>query len=450
MSFKDQILSGLSVVEEKAKQDRIQVHMRRWGFQGSDAQFRGFSDRIGGIFSIDGFERRVFLGQQHTDERPIWPIAGGAGGVRFVTKPGRPLFSGKLRGFRSDSRFADLTMRNWFLTVELSLNPTRALLYEQKLADLSRTENKLAIPATLFAGPHPRWNGVIPLVHGDNVAIGSQRVLSQFVPTNWNINVRRYLFGVIRLLDDVLEEAASQAGGYLQYPVQMLTLQSIETYWEFPDPNPVGTIAAIERPFRSVGASSSVAWSPISESARGLFRSNGIEIGNEDNSPVVKIFPAKHTMLKAYAKATDRIRVEVRHIKGSPALGRYTHHDSAGLFDWIDKAARDGSNVVNSLFEALKATWNERPVWQHSPQRLVFDICSALKDQATALHIVELLVHHNKLEKSPESSISKPISQLLEAQIIRFTCKSGEVRIYQVSDRYRNALSHLQYAAQDK
>lgn len=446
VGFLDELSAGLTVKRAQAKQDLIQLRVRRWSYQGTLTEFGRFSERLSNPFEVDGIQRLIFSGEQHTPEQPIWPIVGGVGGIRYITSPGRPLFSGKLRGYSRSLSTTQQGNRLWDLTAELSLNPTRALIYERRLHTLSQMEQemKLSVPATLFAGKHPHWNGILPLVRGDNVALGSERLRSQFHPDNWRINVERYWLGVLSLLDERLEQAAAETGGDLHSPAQRISLRTVETYWEFPDDNPIATVAALERTFRSVGARSSVQWSEITEAARRQLKSKGVELGNEDNSPVIKIFSNKHTMIKIYAKATDRIRLEVRLVKGSPKIGRYTCEAPSGLFGWIDRANEASETAVNSLLTSLRAVTLPYRGFQYSPQRLIFDISTALKVEINARHIVELLIRHGKLEKSPQGSLSPSIKKLLDAKIIRLVSRSGDITIYHVDEPYRQALAHLQ------
>ena len=442
----DRIVSGLTVQEADAKQDRIQLKLKRWTFQGTPYQFEAFSTRLSRTFRLDGVERRIFNTRQGEERRAIWPISGGTGSRRYATLPGVPLFSGRLRGYQQPSR-EDQPTKTWHLIAELSLNPTRAMLHEGALDTLPRLTDrdaKLAIPATLFARARPRLE-TLPFISGDNFETGSQRLRSLFRQPNWGINVQRYWKGVVRLLDDTLEAAANDASGGIYYIDQKLTLQSIETYWEFKDTDPIATVATLERPFRSLGSKSSVEWYALPAATSSILRNRGIILADDDNAPVIKIHVAKGVQIKGYAKTTERVRFEVTHSQGAADIGPYTADDTDGLYAWIDRAAQGAAQRMNQMLGALEQAVSGPFGYQHPPQRLLYDLYGAHKDWPKALSTFSMLVHSGKIEARKSSPLGEEVKKLIREKIIRrVSPKNAEVRIFHVTERYRAALASFQ------
>lgn len=442
----DRLISGLTIAESDAKQDRIQLKLKRWTFQGTMLEFTRFSERLSRTFDVDGVHRRIFNVQQGEERRAIWPITGGTGSRRYITPPGVPLFSGRLRGYQQPSG-EDRPIKTWHLIAELSLNPTRAVLHESELLLLATLERemKLAIPAPLFAGKTPALGRTLPFISGDNFARGSRLHRLAFRQPNWGVNVERYWKGVVDLLDTTLHTAADQAGGAVYEIDEKLTLQAMETYWEFSDADPIATVAALERPFRSLGSKSSVEWYTFPDAARATLRSRGVIIADDDNAPVIKIQVAKDTQIKAYAKTAGSIRFEVTHTQGAADIGAYTAADTDGLFRWIDRTAAGATRRLNALLDPLGHTLSEASGRQYQPQRLLNDLYEAYKDWPSALRTFGMLINAGKIEARKSSPLGEEMALLVRKKIVQsVSAKHADVRIFHVTKRYKAALVSLQ------
>lgn len=439
----ERLISGLTVTKDDARQDRIQLKLKRWTFQGNMLQFERFSSRLSQTFDIDGVQRRIFNARQGDERRAIWPITGGTGARRYLTPPGTPLFSGRLRGYQQPSG-NDQPIKTWHLIAELSINPTRAVLYDTALFRLAtlEPEARRAVPATMFATRPPALGRVTPFISGDNFARGSRLHFLAFRQPNWDINVKRYWLGMLDLLDTTLNGAAKDADGAIYEVQQTLTLQAIETYWDFQDADPMATVAALERPFRSLGSQSSVEWFSFPDAARASMRSRGIMIGDHDNAPVIKIHVGKNTQIKAYAKTTGTVRFEITHAQRAGDIGAFTASDDDGLFRWIDRAAAGATTRLNALLAALGQTLSDTPMNQYQPQRLLYDLYSVYKDWPKTLERLSILINAGKIEARKSSPLSAEVKLLVRSKIIkRVSPRNAEIRIFHVSDRYRSALA---------
>ncbi|WLR93875.1 hypothetical protein [Shinella zoogloeoides] len=442
----DRLISGLTVTENDAKQDRIQLKFKRWTFQGNMLQFGRFSTRLSRTFDVDGVQRRIFNKRQGEERRAIWPITGGTGSRRYVTPPGVPLFSGRLRGYQQQSG-PDQPIKTWHLIAELSLNPTRTVLHERDLLLLATLERdmKLAIPAPLFAGTTPALGTTLPFISGDNFERGSRLHRLAFRQPNWGINVERYWKGVVDLFDTTLAAAADHAGGAIYQVGQKLTLQTMETYWEFADPDPIATVAALERPFRSLGSKSSVEWYTFPEAARATLRNRGVIIADDDNAPVIKVHVAKGTQIKAYAKTAASIRFEVTHTQGSADIGAYTATDMDGLFRWIHRTTAGSTIRLNALLDQLGRALSPASKRQYQPQRLLYDLYEVYHDWPLALRTFGILINAGKIEARQNSPLGDDVERLVRKKIIhRVSPPHSNVRIFTVTERYKDALAALQ------
>lgn len=84
--------------------------------------------------------------------------------------------------------------------------------------------------------------------------------------------------------------------------------------------------------------------------------------------------------------------------------------------------------------------------YQHSPQRLIFDIDFAVGDREQAMHLVELLVANGKLEKGPGAPLGPAIQRLVDAGILRRMRSKATIGIFRVTSLYTNALEVLHKA----
>lgn len=446
--FFDQLRNGLQVTENDAKQDRITLKLKRWQFEGTVYEFEAFSSRLSSTFCDNGIQRRIFNKQQGDAGRAIWPIQGGAGTRRYYAPPGTPLFSGRLRGYQS-SFTMDREQKVWQLIAELSINPTRALVYESRAVDLAiaSNENKDKIETTLFARNKPNIGNIFPFISGDNFEQGSRLHRTLFRQPNWDMHTRRYWGGIVNLFDSVLGCAAADAGGNIvRLRDERLTLQAIETYWDIRENDPVATVAALERPFRSLGSNSSIQWYSLPENAKAKIRSRGVVIGDQDNSPVIKIRVAKATEIKIYAKTTSFVRIEVTHVQGAADIGSFTSSDAGGIFVWIDKCKKKSTDRLNHLLSSLKSNYSNSSSLEYEPQRLIYDLYSVYKDWDLAIKVLGMLIHSGKIEVRKSSPIGKEIKSLIKNKIIiRVSPRNSEIRIFHVSERYQKALDALSY-----
>ncbi|NKL65695.1 hypothetical protein ELI13_18325 [Rhizobium ruizarguesonis] len=458
MGFIDELLSGAQVSSETAKQDRIQFSARRWTFVGTLAEFRTFSERLSDMFVVAGEPRKVFNAQSGMEEyAPRWLIAKGRGGAGYITPAGYPLFSGTLRGWQSRERWGNDDEYSWTLQADLSLNPTRAILHQPIVEDAPDDHHPEENNFNLFAISPTRNIGAIPIVRGNNLLpwtsyegsdVGINEAHVPFLPGQWNENVRRYIDRTLTLLDECIGAAASAALSYEADVVrqeQRYVLHALETYWEFQDNNPVATIARIEWAMRSLAGKSTVAWEHIDEEARAIFRHRNVELGTEDNSPIVKIYPAKGVMIKAYAKATDRVRFEVEQSKTSSDFNGFgiSSDEDVGILHWI-AAARSGSALrLNRVLWGLRQVMQPWPGSNWEAAFLVNTIKSNVHDDAIATTLTQSLLQQGSIERPHRSPFSDAIDALVRAKVIYRVTDAGQSGIYHVTGVYRDALRLL-------
>ncbi|CAN7505929.1 hypothetical protein [Neorhizobium sp. LjRoot104] len=455
MAFMDELLDGIQVYAETAKEDRFQFSARRWTFTGTHAEFRTFSEVLSEIHVIDGEPRKIFNRQSGTEGyAPRWLIAKGRGGAGYITPAGYPLFSGTLRGWQSRQRWGNDDEYSWTLQADLSLNPTRAVLHQPITAEADSAGGPANDDFNLFALSRPRTIGAIPIVRGNNLLpwtpyagpdVGINEEHVPFLPGEWSENVERYIDRTLSVLDERISAAASMALGYDVDVVrndQRYILHVLETYWEFHDNNPVATVAQIEKAMRSLAGKSTVAWEAIDDAARAIFRHQNIELGTEDNSPIVKIYPAKGVMVKAYAKATDRIRFEVEQSKTSADFDGHgiSSEDDSGILQWINVAREQSASRLNRVMWGLQHVLQPWTGNSREASYFINEIRSVVRDEVAATTLTQSLLQHGHIERQHMSPFSEAINALEKAKVIYKVTDAGQSTIYHVTGIFRDAL----------
>ncbi len=430
-----------------ARQDRVFAAFSGWRLQGTNGEFREFATQVRDLVPAgDGGEGAIF--GAHSGNMPShakWQVLGG-GDDAGAAWTGRPLFGGYLAATRHGPNVPTENSRNtWRLTADLALNPTRWLLHQSIRIIQTPLEQWPAVPPRMFATEEP-WRDEIPLVRALNVHLGTNRHLGLALPHRWPTQLRRYVAGTLDLLQTAIQQACDTVGLTLQRPSFLVTLKQIETYWEFSTTSPLEDMAQLEGHVRSVAARSQVGWRSIDESALAALPSvEHITVGNEDNSPVVRIQLGAGRSLRVYAKTDRRLRFEVVHdCKAARGVfPRYTADTEEALYGWLDDAAADAATSLNSVLAAIRELRGVSPRPRRAHE-LVAGIFSALADHpVTASVIVSALVANGRITRSASSPLGDAIDTLRGRGLLVFARRAGLDFIYVVHADYRRALARL-------
>lgn len=426
---------------QSGRHDKILVDVEGWIGSGTDEAFRDFRSNLAGLFGDDSGEYSLFNSPGNKLHPTSWRIRKRTS----PTSPRVPLFSGKLT---AASISTDQGHR-WRFTAQLALNPTRWL--NQQSVGIVRRPVSVWInePSQLFHNREVSNMYEVPLVRGNNVHIGSQRLLSLARPTAWMENVRRYLNSVIGLISGTLQQAAEETTGFAVIDRQILfKIKEIETYWEYWSERPLEEMSRLISPIQGLAASSSTAWTELSpEACNALLQDGSIEIGVDDNSPRIAMRVGPGSDLKIYAKTNKRLRFEVAY-----DCRKARHHFEPRTKLTIDQVIErlHHARVIGaqSLSEILEYARLQNP----SPERreiheLFSEIFRTVSKPEMASLIISILVSTGRIVTGHRFNISVgDIRRLHRRGIVTRVATLGGNTTWTVAEPYRYSLSRLRGA----
>jgi hypothetical protein len=439
----DRLPEALSFEASDARQDRVLASVKRWTFTGTVDEFGIFGEHLSRAYEEAGNSRKLFNKRGGMFPfAPRWQISGGKQERDFV-RLGTPLLGGSLRARLVSGDLAGRRCR-WELEADLALNPTRWAMFEPSTLHRTPKSEWFSVPVNLFAtatgGPRePSLTG------GGNVVAGPQRRQAMAHPSNWRIQLERYVCGALDYLDQRFRAAADHASGLVQRRRDDVTLKTVETYWEIGATDALGFVRRLELPLRAQASKSHVRWWPTDPRSPTVDRTT--EIGTDENSPVVRIQLAKGTSLRVYAKLRGRVRLEVIHkARDAGCFGHTKAEEIAALFGWFDLAAIDASERVNRVFRSLEEYL--RPArYDHPPHQVAIEILRALRDTGIGEDALHILVREGRLVRSPQSSFGNVIDRLVQRGILQHLEQTGNDHLYVPTARYRHGLELLRNGA---
>ena len=211
-----------------------------------------------------------------------------------------PLFAGELKfgGYYKQNR--RLPTRA-VLVLSLNCNPTRLARFKMPQWQNESTVEPLGtLP--------PTSPDEFSLDQNDNWILQGEQ--DEACPARrWMGYVRRYLSGILRLLEEEIQEASQRAPVEFERQQGPFTLSKVETYWEFLSETPIPLVHQLGRLLTDFSAEETTSHFTLPT------RWNRQQ-GHERNAPFFTVKASAGVTLKLYAKTNQRIRFEVEHDLG--------------------------------------------------------------------------------------------------------------------------------------
>ncbi|MCV6575962.1 MAG: hypothetical protein OIF58_09525 [Cohaesibacter sp.] len=405
-----------------AKQDRIQIDIGRWLFDGLDVEFDQFANLIADRdwASIDGSDIEL-----HPLNRPQG-FQGNKYVIRFASRrqggklrADAPLVEGNLILHRY--RATQFGPSRFDIIAEISLNPTRALVHQPRNSSiindyLGRTENEATIPPPELLTkdlPEPIRNERLIDPLQDNVII-DRPWLIMARPPHWQHFRNYYLAQIHRFLDDLIGGTFRQGEITGQIGFRWdINLKQIETYWEFMTPDPIHMMRQVEPIFMAMGR----------DARHRLYKAVVSDYVVDGNVPVLTT--RLRTGLKAtlYPKTTRRLRLETRHDlqKRDIGTGGHTFDDpTSAILDAatkIDEVAEDAATEVNRLLERLTEALPPFPP-PEPPYKLVKEILWATENEEDQDLLLSVLINNGSYRCLAGDSLRPAIDQLVRRNVL--------------------------------
>lgn len=423
--------SGVSVSDLTARQDKIMVEVGDWSFFGDNADLllalNHLSDHFAMPQTLGGdVDQPVFNRMQGRG----WPKkvqfrALGRSGARRV---GAPIIGGQLQVKRVAA--TDDTPSHYRMRFYLALNPTRLLAHQPTRRQLVEGGHHVTTvaPISLLTRPLPT-NRELSL-YDDNVLI-SVRTVAMARPELWPMWLEAYLVAVIRCLTETMISAFDVALSARLRHSHHYAVTELETYWEFQSSDPVRAIYELEPHLTSFGESSRVR----------EYQNVASEVGEDHNSLVVRVAAATGRTIKAYAKGTERVRLEVEQVLGKiPHFGRHTTANPSDLLAMILRAAQMGADDLNLLLRHLDNTLLS-DAEQQPPYTLVAAVIRAAPERRLHDQLISILVNRGAITLQPNSPFRPAVEALRKAGDVERTRRYGQT--YRLAAKYRDAQNVL-------
>lgn len=407
------------------------VEVGDWSFFGDDADLWLALDHISDHFAMPhtlggDVDQPVFNRMQGRG----WPKkvqfrALGRNGARRI---GAPIIGGQLHVRRVPA--TDDVPEYYRMRFYLALNPTRLLAHQptrRQLVEGGHDVHTVA-PISLLtrALPTSREHSL----YDDNVLI-SVRTVAMARPELWPMWLEAYLVAVIRCLNETMLNAFNVAMSEPLRHSHHYAVTEVETYWEFQSSDPVRAIYDLEPHLTSYGESSRVR----------EYQNVASEVGEDHNSLVVRVAAATGRTIKAYAKGTERVRLEVEQVLGRvPHFGRHTTANPSDMLAMILRAAQMGADDLNLLLRHLDNTLLSEAE-QRPPYTLVAAVIRAAPERRLHDQLISILVNRGAVTLQPKSPFRTAVEALRKTGDVERTRPYGQT--YRLAAKYRDARSVL-------
>lgn len=358
------------------------------------------------------------------------------GGRGKGERVGGPLFSGELRARRLRSQ-ADFHTDAYSLALRLSLNPTRYVAHQisRRFAGISVDDWSLPSPA-MFRRRVVRSTKLETVLDGNDNVLLSGAAQAHGRPEAWTIHLHRYWTGLIHEIEEAFALGSSGSGVPVQRVAGHLNLRSVETYWEFADPDPIALVKALEPHLFQVGSKAE---------ARSFDYAHGERVSGRDQSArFVRVRLRAGVQLRVYAKTTGRVRFEIRHELPKMTGKHYIPHtasDDADFFRWLDILASKAADEVNSVLGYLERV-GFSPAGSLPPYNLIRRVAEAVPDRLQFDAALSLLINDGVMVVGPLSPLREMARALVRSEVL---VRQGRNR-FVVAPLFRQAVAELRAA----
>ena len=344
------------------------------------------------------------------------------------------------------------------LRFEGNLNVTRYVRHQGASpipADQSRFTDAAAMRASLFR-QNPNADGSAQdefSMDGSDNWIPDVARANSFA-SSWGDRRREYLEAVHSILQTEIQRVCElinfsgnpvswnpATGWELETFGGELSLQRVETYWEFKHASPLQMVKQLEADLRAY-CSSEV----VRREFRGREDKDGrLQLTREKNCILLDAEVAPGIHLVIYAKTNQRIRFEVRHYLPDNASRRGLAQVCSGVDEAgerIESISEDAANVVNRFLSFLQSRVDFVPV-SNSPLDFLFQCAKCAEKPIYGDSVVRMILSTGTVTRLP--ALKKTIKAMERANILERVEneQAHSSESFVVTPRYRDAVEVL-------
>lgn len=424
---------------EEAKHDKIEISVLHWIIEGDTEAIAQFFLSIASASERPptrprpGSERRwAWFGATRglANAPQTFPIArGGQGGHR---QTGFPIISGHLRAIPF-GRFTGYEERvRWRIEANLSINPTRFVRHQTLPRDLSASEEDWPEPCLFRTRGRPRYRNEIILDGSDNVLPAGGPLRTWTGPANWSRHLARSVRSSVGAIEEILRNAADQAGASLLDEQVSYNLRYVETYWECFVDDALFTTDLLIPPIRSLGSRSSVRSFPAY-----------LDTEQDGLSQSLRVALRAGVEAVVYAKTSKRLRFEIRQRLSELSNTHYHRHELGNLdevLDLLNTLTETATEEANIVFGEI-SRFLEHDEASLSVYQLLSEIFHACANEDEFNVLLGTLARHQAITLQANDPMAAAVRRLLDRQVIERVRRRRQT--FRVAPAYNSALLTL-------
>jgi len=442
MSARDDFLPSFSSVtevqEENTMIDRFELEIGDWALDGEVDDICQVLNHLDyyTLRTANGSEVQLLAGGNLRGISGKVQIPFASGGSGSSVYSARPALSGKLvRAGRRQAQFRNIPAGRMRLSFQTSLNLGRFIQAQEFRKSSNPRNPNLVGDLSLAIECCDDWHKKeVPLLPATNLIMGQVHRFgyARYHPLERHLD--SYLSSVVNTLTDCLETPLRDQGMRF-FSCNYRSLRSLEMYWEFSDPDPVGLVDRLIHPLRRLSHQVSLTREILDDYREDI---------NADSWCVTLALTA-NIRLRIYAKTTHRVRFEVDFTADAidDICGRRTADSNAGIVNMVDALRRRAIEEMNWVLSELNRDTPqvESP---HTAVGLVHEIVSRVDDAATSQAIVSLLQTFGRVAPRDNQPLRDTVHKLSADHVGVLRTLRRHSPVYVVRDEWQAALDELQ------
>ncbi|MBU2937529.1 MULTISPECIES: hypothetical protein [Pacificibacter] len=429
-NYLDEFSNDLSFPLERACIDKVDCTIGKWVIRGEPEAIRSYI----------AHSAEDMLACQSDEEQKIFRDAAPSSLTRrvIIETRGNPrspdeqhlIFAGALTG-------TNPTAPKQTLTLVAKLNVTRGIQAQQLIGRVRPPQPKIKGPYRLTICPSENAsNDESAYIPATNILMGSNFRYAYAASKPPSMHLIDNVKAVYEAIHAGFNKSVRWSGVNVE-PSFQFGMRGIEVYWEFACKSPLSAVELL---------------TPQLVSAVDKSRTRSVAIIDTEisrQSKSIQLELEQDMIVRAYAKTTKRIRVEVSFGKKAieKLVGKRTCTSEADITTKVDRLVLEASTRLTELFGYIKST---RDI-SHShilPDDLLREINGATDDPNIAAHILDGLTHHGRIIPEYNPSLLKAVRKLRARRVMRLIRK--QVSAYALTPAYQRAFEDMRLSTKSK
>ena len=257
-------------------------------------------------------------------------------------------------------------------------------------------------------------------------------------------------FRVVPFAPDTYPRDVTSGAVVLALDWNAWTIRQVETYWEYFDENAIGRVHDLYGPLQEVSSNVEQRDTYPGEGESSVNSSSARR--TTGNAPIIEVGLGNAAVrLIIYAKAMERVRLEVRHLQNFRSIygRRATHRELPSTFDGLVDALRfvneEARGRLNRILNLLFGAERRSEVQVHDLIDFLSELATSTSDRARMQTVLTELVMHGRIELHGDGSEQTALEALAESGVVERVrpLRRSRYRLYRATERFEPILRHL-------